>query len=354
MKKLNGKMKSFKIGKKNIGDGHPTYIVGEMAWSHDGSIEKAEEIVKACVDAGCDAVNFHITCLEDYMVPHYQADEKSSSAYEKLSELAIPFDAWPEIFSYTKKLGIQISALCNDIKSAELVSKLNPDICMFHASCITEERLIRKIAQIGKPVFFAMGGSTIEEILQAIKWLKEEGCDKIAILYGIQSYPTKLQDNNVNFIKTLKMMFGRPVGFSDHTDAEDPLALVVPLMSIPLGANILEKHVTHDRSKKGTDYFAALNPDELETFVDHVRRIETVFGSSGTRPFSEAEKNYRQLVRKRIVAIKDLKKGHVLSDEDVHAMRTTEGIPPDHIKMYLGKELKKDIKKYDSITEDLF
>lgn len=347
-------MKSFKVGKKTIGDGYPTYIVGEMAWSHDGSIDKAKVIIEACKNAGCDAINFHITCLEDYMVPHYQVDEKSSSAFEKLEELALPFDAWPELFNYAKKIGIQISALCNDLKSVELVKKLDPDVCMFHASCITEGKLVRNIARIGKPVFFAMGGSTIEEISQAIKWLVEEGCDKIALLYGIQSYPTELPDNNMNFLVTLKSMFGRPVGFSGHTDAEDPLALVVPLMSIPLGANILEKHVTYDRSKKGTDYFAALNPEEIKIFVDHVRRIETVFGSSKIRPFSEAEKNYRQLVRKRIVAIKDLKKGHILSDEDVHAMRATKGISPDQIKIYLGKELKKDIKKYESITEDLF
>ncbi len=347
-------MKSFKVGKKNIGDGYPTYIVGEMAWSHDGSVEKAKKIIKACVDAKCNAVNFHITCLEDYMVPHYQADEKSSSAYEKLSELSIPFDAWPEIFNYTKKLGIQISALCNDVKSAELVKELNPDVCMFHASCITEERLIRKIAQIGKPVFFAMGGSTIEEISQAIEWLNEEGCNEIALLYGIQNYPTKLEDNNANFIKTLKKIFSRPVGFSDHTDAEDPLALVVPLMGIPIGANIIEKHITHDRSVKGTDYFAALNPEEMSTFVEYIRRIETIFGSKEIRPFSEAEKSYRQMVRKRTVAIKDLKTGHLLTEDDVHAMRSIEGIPLDKIKPYFGKKLNKSVKKFDPIIDELF
>ena len=100
------------------------------------------------------------------------------------------------------------------------------------------------------------------------------------IVKQCQTSDLPIEDNNANYIKTLKMMFERPIGFSDHTDADDPLALIVPLMSIPLGANIIEKHVTYDRSAKGTDYHAALNPDELKIFVDNIRKIETIFGRS--------------------------------------------------------------------------
>ena len=346
-------IKHIKVGKKIIGDGNPTYIVGEMAWSHDGSIEKAKAIIKACADAKCDAVNFHVTFLENYMIPNYRKTDKIS-AFDSLKKITIPLNKWAELFSYAKKLDLQISALCNDIDSANLVKKLDPDICMFHASCITEKALIKAIARIGKPVFFAVGGSTIDEILQAIKWLNEENCNEIGILYGMQNYPTKLEDNNANYLKTIKHMFKRPIGFSDHTDADDSLALIVPIMGIPLGANIIEKHITYDRSEKGTDYQAALNPNELKTFVKYVRRIETIFGKGTVRPFSDAEKSYRQTVRKRMVAIKNLKSGHILAEDDMRAMRSDEGIAPDRITDFIGRKIIKDVKKYDPIVKDLF
>ncbi|NHK32406.1 MAG: hypothetical protein FK730_13715 [Asgard group archaeon] len=347
-------MKNIVIGDKIIGDDHPIYIVGEMAWAHDSKVENAKTIIKGCADAKCDAINFHVTHLEHYMVPHYSLDERSSSAFELQKKLVMPVEHWPEIFAYAKELGLDISALCNDLESVELVKKLDPDILMFHASCLTEEPLVRAIGKVGKPVFFAVGGSTITEILQAIGWLNEEGCDEIAILFGIQNYPTKLEDNNAKFLVTLKSMFERPIGFSDHHDADDPMALIVPLMGIPLGANIIEKHITYDRSKKGTDYFSSLNPDEMKIFVKNVRSMEKVIGSGKVRPFSEAEISYREMVRKKTIAIKNLKAGHVLTHDDVRFMRSTEGIPPDHFKNYVGLKLKKPVKKYDPITLDLF
>ncbi len=346
-------MKTIVVGNKQIGDGHPTYVVGEMAWSHDGSIEKAKRIIKACADAGCDAVNFHLTSLENYMVPYYREKDKIS-AFEKLKKITIPLEQWSILFDYARELKLQISALCNDLESVKFAQKQNPNICMFHASCLTEKDLIKEIAQVGKPVFFAIGGSTVDEVLQAIHWLNEEGCYDIGILYGMQNYPTKLEDNNLNFLPTLKKMFEYPIGFSDHTDASDPLALIIPLLSIPLGANIIEKHVTYDRSAKGTDYHAALNPDELATFVANLRRIETVFGKGTLRLLSKAEKSYRQTVRKRVVAIRDLKAGEVLRKNDVRAMRSDFGIPPDKIDAFYGKEIKKTVKKFDPITEELF
>ncbi len=346
-------MKTFSIGKKKIGDGQLTYIVGEMAWSHDGSIENAKIIIKAIADAGCDAVNFHVTCLENYMVPHYRLKDKIS-AYDNLAKLTLNFDDWEILFENARELGLKISALCNDLESVEFVKKQKADIIMFHASGLTEEELIRRIGQIGKPVFFAVGGSTVDEILQAIRWLNEEGCDEIALLYGMQNYPTKLEDNNANYLKTLKDIFERPVGFSDHTEGEDPLALIVPLMGIPLGANIIEKHVTYDRSAKGIDYIAALNPDELVIFVDHIRRIETIFGSSKVMDLTEAQRSYRQTVRKRAVAITDIKAGQVIKAEDIRYLRSDEGIQPENIKFYLGRKIKKDVKKYDPITAELF
>ncbi|MCE7745517.1 MAG: hypothetical protein GPJ52_10340 [Candidatus Heimdallarchaeota archaeon] len=346
-------MKAFNVGSKEIGDGNPVYIVGEMAWSHDGSIENAKTIIKACADANCNAINFHVTFLENYMVPHYRLKDKIS-AYDNLAKLTLNFDDWKVLFEYARKLGLQISALCNDLESADFVKKQNPDICMFHASALTEEELIRKIGQIGKPVFFAVGGSTVEEILQAITWLKEEGCNEIALLYGMQNYPTKLEDNNANYLKTLKKMFKRPIGFSDHTEGDDPLALIVPLMGIPLGANIIEKHVTYDRSAKGIDYIAALNPDEIIAFVDYVRRIETIFGNSKVTGLTEAQKSYRQTVRKRAVAITNLKAGQIITSKDIRFMRSDEGIHPEEIEFYLGRKINKSVKKYDPITQDLF
>lgn len=130
------------------------------------------------------------------------------------------------------------------------------------------------------------------------------------------------------------------------------MALIIPLMALPFGANVIEKHVTHDRSLKGEDFESALDPKDFELFVRNIREVEKSFGLSSVRPFSEDELNYRQVVRKRAVASRDIKKGEKITENNIVFKRADEGVFPDEIQYLLGKATNKPIKKNEPITWD--
>lgn len=350
-------MKIIRIGSKKIGDGCPTFVVAEMAWSHDGSLEKAKAIVQAASDAGADAINLHITSLPDYMVPHYGSgkgrisqDKGEESIYEYLARINLSASDWDAIIRYARRLGLMVSTMCNDMVSLNLVAGLEPDIYMIHSSCLSDQEFVRSVAEQHRPVFISTGGSTLGEIEQAIMTIREARNDEIVLLYGFQNYPTKLKDVHLLYMRSLKQLFDLSIGYSDHTDGNSPLALIAPLMAVALGANVLEKHLTHNRSMKGEDWESALNPDEFKTFVQYLREIEKMFGSPGLRPFSPSELHYREVVKKRAVARVAIHKGEKLSKDKVVFKRSDEGVYPEELKHLLGRPVSRNLQANDGIT----
>ena len=352
-------MRSIEVKNKMIGDGYPAFIVAEMAWSHDGSVEAAKKIIKAAVDAKADDINFHITSLEDYIVPQYgsgrgrvSAGKDAQHIYNYLESINLDKKDWVVLFHYAKEKGLIISAMCNDLPSVEFASELEPDIYVIPSACFSEEDLIKKVAKKKKPIFLRTGGAYLGEIERTIFIINESGNDDIALIHGFQNYPTKLEDMHLRYIQSLKQMFSLPVGFADHTDGGSELALSVPLVALPFGANIIEKHITHDRSLKGEDFESALDPDDFKKFARNLREIEKTLGSSSIRPFSEDEINYRQVTKKRTVASRDIKKNEQLTKDDITFKRSDEGVYPDESKYLIGRTVKYDIKKNESVTWD--
>ena len=350
-------MKQIRIRNKIIADNRPTFIIAEMAWSHDGSVENARKIIKAASDAKADAIKFHITSLEDYMVPQYGSGKGRVSAgkeerriYDYLESINLDRKAWEDLFVYAKKRGLLICAMCNDLPSFQFVSKLDPDIYDIHSSCLSDEEFIKEVAKEVKPVFLGIGGSTLGEIEKAIFWIRETGNNGIALMYGFQSYPTRLEDMHLRYIQSLKQMFSLPVGFADHTDGGSELALITPLVALPFGANIIEKHVTYDRSARGVDFESALDPGDLKKLVQLVREVEKAFGSASVRPFSEEELKYRHVSKKRTVAKKDIKKHEKITKDKITFKRSDEGVYPEESRFLMGRIAKRDIKKDEGLT----
>jgi len=352
-------MTSIKVKDKIIGDAYPAFIVAEMAWSHDGTVEKAKKIIKAAAEAKADDINFHITSLQDYMIPQYgsgrgrvSAGKDAQHIYNYLKSINLDKKDWEELFIYAREQGLIISAMCNDVPSVEFASNLEPDIYVISSSCFSEEELVKRVAQKKKPIFLRVGGAYLGEIEKTIFLIKESGNDDIALIHGFQNYPTKLEDMQLRYIQSLKQLFSVPVGFADHTDGGSELALVVPLIALPFGVNIIEKHITHDRSLKGEDFESALGPEDFKKFVQHLREIEKTFGSSAIRPFSEDELNYRQVAKKRTVANEDLKKGEKITRDKITFKRCDEGVYPDESKYLIGRTIKRDVKENESVTWD--
>lgn len=335
-------MKTIKIGSKFLGADEPVFIIAEMAQSHEGSLEVAKQMVKVAVDAKADIIQFQILSTVDYIVP-------TLPAYELVSRLEMKPSEWEELFEYTRQFDILISGAAYDIPSADLIAKFG-DAFKIHSADLSNPQLLKHVARTGKPMFLGVGASTLGEIETAITTIKSEGNNNIILMYGYQNFPTEMNDMNLKFIRSLSQMFQLPVGFFDHTDGGSDFSFIVPLVSIPFGVCVIEKHFTLDRSLKGIDYESALNPDDFKRFVEYTRKIEETFGSYEPHIFSEDEEKYRKLAKKSIVAGMNLKPGELITQDKLLFMRSTPGLPPTEYSKIIGRKINKYLNKYDNIT----
>lgn len=343
-----------------IGDGAPVFVIAEMAWSHDGDVEKAKSIVSAAAKAKAQAINIHVTSLQDYMIPNYGNEERGkglvntkSDIYSFLENISLSQTDWLEIVKYAREESLLVSIMCNDFPSLDFaVRDLNPDILMIHPSCIGDVEFVKKVASVNLPTVLYIGGLTLSEVENTVKQAQAVGNDKLILQHGFQSYPTLIEDNNLSFLGTLKNIFGYPVSFGDHTDGGDLFALVIPSIAVAMGANIIEKHLTHDRSLKGTDYQSALEPTDFSRFVEQIRNTELAIGNGAFPPLNDAQYTYRGLVRKRIVASKALSSGKILTEEDIAFKRAKLGYYPEEMEFLLGRCLKSELSQDEPITKD--
>lgn len=343
-----------RIGDMTIDGGGPTYVAAEMAWSHDGSPDKANVIIDGAAAAGADAINFHVTHLPSYMVPFYGSGPERVSGgrdvhdvYRYLESINANFDMVSAMVGRAKSKGLAVSCMVNDPESCRFIAeKLAVDFLMVHPSSIFDEAFVRQIAALGKPFVLYTGGLTLGEIEKAVDWARSEGNSNLILQHGFQSYPTPIEFNRLQFIPTLKRLFGLPVAFADHTDGDDPMALVVPLLAIAVGAAMVEKHITHDRAAKGEDYEAALDPAGFATLVEHVRKAEAAMGSGAWHGLSEREQRYRGVVRKRAVAGARLPAGEILQQSHIVYKRADAGLYPEEIVPLLQKvRLVKEVEE---------
>lgn len=350
----------IKIANKKIGDGHPVYIIAEMAWSHDGSVDKAGAIIRGAAEAGADAISVHITSVPDYMVQDYgrattttiSVGQRKEDIYFYLERLNLKDNDWEKLFAYARSLGLAVCAMPNDIPSLELCRKLGPDAYVIAAAVFAEERMVVKVAKEKKPVILRIGGATLGEIERVVNQVKRHGVTDVLLLHGIQLYPSKIEDTHLNLIPSIKDMFGFPTGLADHMDGSTNAAVNLPLAALGVGANVIEKHLTHNRELKGEDYISALNPDVFKKLVTDIREIEKSFGSASFRPLSEGELRYRQVSRKRTVAAGPIKKGKKITLEEITFKRANDGVFPDESPAIVGRTAGIDIKKDDPLTRD--
>lgn len=327
-----------------------SFIIAEMACSHDGSVELAEKIIDGAIEAGANAIQFQIWRHQDMVVP-------SHPDVDLLRKLELSHAQWEKLTEYVRKKapGMEIIACVYDSASGEFAHELGVNAFKIHTADLSNPLLLRKIAEFGKRIDLSVGSSTFEEISDAISWIGEEGDPKIWLMYGKQLFPTEVADAEILQAVTLAEAFELPVGYQDHSDADSDEAFSLPIAARGAGLWIQEKHVTHDRAKKGADHQAALNPDEFKRFVNSIRTIDAAMGDGRPHPFSEAEKKYRKYSKKSLVASRGLPRNHTLEEEDVLILRANQlGLSPDRLCSIVGKTLKKTIKAFEVLDDDLF
>ena len=329
-------------------------IIAEIANAHQGKSDLAIEIAKSAIRSGADAVKFQIYFADELLTYKHQRfmHFKKQSFEEK---------DWKKIFNSIKPLKKKIYCDIFGEKALKLAEKYDLDGYKIHSSDISNVKLLYKLSKLNKrkKIFLSAGGSTLRELAKAISILRNK--NKLILLYGFQNYPTKINDLNLNNIKYLKKYFGNycDIGYMDHTDADDKMNFFLPILSVKLGAKIIEKHITYNRQKKGIDYHSSLNPNEFNEFTRIIKSknildkklFEKLKICLGKKSYflTEKELEYRSEVKKVWVAKKDLKPNHVIKINDVIMKRSEEKDESLFIDRIVGTKIIKRINKDEII-----
>ncbi len=308
------------------------FVIAETASSHEGDVELAKRIADAVSMTEADAIKYQILNTDNLIVPNHHK-------YPSFKQLQFSDEQWYEIIEYSRRIGLFVVSEVFDERSFKLAEKLDISAYKIPTSDLTNPFLLKYVAATMKPLILSVGAATETEISYAIQNIEKIGNKNIILMHGFQGFPTRIDDTNFRLLNVLKERYPYHLGFADHIDAESELALSLPLVAIGYGVSVIEKHITLDRSKKGRDYYSALNPDEFARLVGMVRQIEKAYGINEIVPGeSKAEVTYRRLMKKKIVASRDIPKGHLITLEDLSFKRTEEeGLPPDRYKRVLKK-----------------
>jgi N,N'-diacetyllegionaminate synthase len=339
-------MSEIKIANKTIGEYSKSFIIAEAGVNHNGSIEMAKKLVNAAKEAGADAVKFQTFKTKNLVTKNAKKAEyqiKNSgeeSQYEMIKKLELSDSEFQEIAKYARDKGIIFLSSPFDTESVDLLDEMNIPAFKIASGEITNFPLLKHIAKKHRPVILSTGMSTIGEVEEALN-LIEKYNDDIILMHCLTNYPAKKEDANLNVIKTLEYTFKRHVGFSDHTSG-----IEMSVAAVALGSCVIEKHFTIDKNLPGPDHKASLEPQELSEMVKAVRNVEKGLGNGIKKPTND-EIKIKKLVRKSIVAKKDILKGSILTEEMLNIKRPGTGIEPKYLDELVGKELIEDVKKDD-------
>ncbi|RME64693.1 MAG: hypothetical protein D6790_02895 [Caldilineae bacterium] len=350
-------MQTFWIGERRVGPEAPAFIIAELAWAHDGDLDKAIRIAQGAAAAGADAFSIHVTHLPDYMVRHYgnpdtvSAGKPTSAIYDYLDKINLGFEQVEALVEATRNMGLAVCLMPNDFASLHFCEGLNPDAYVLAPACFVEHDFVEAIGQAGRPVILRIGGATLGEIEGTVNRLRAAGADRLLLLHGFQTYPTRLEETNLRVMPLLSRLFNCPVGLADHLDGGDALAQVIPPLALAVGAVAIEKHITWDRAEQGEDFESALDPAQFATFVRYVRAAQTALGVEAMPPFSADVQKYRQVARKRVVAACDIPAGTVLQPEHLVCKRSDEGASPEERPYLIGQVTAVDLAQDAPVTQ---
>jgi len=348
-------MKKVRIGDKLVGVGERTFIIAEAGSNHDGKIEQAKKLISTSAEAGADAIKFQIFRAETLYVKNAgSADylEVSEPIFRVIRKLEIPYEWISELNEYSNKVGIIFLSTPFDVEAADKLDEIGVPAYKISSYNISHLPFLKSIAKKGKPIILSTGASNLGEIREALRAIYSQKNDDVILLQCTACYPTPLESINLRVMDTLRKAFQVPVGISDHS--EDPF--IVPFASVALGANLIEKHFTLKRSLPGPDHKYAIEPNELRAMIQGIRGVEKALGST-MKEVTEVEKELYKFAKVRIHATMDIKRGEILTKENVAILRSGKvkpGLEPKYLDLILGKKVVRDIEKYDGITwEDL-
>ncbi|WP_223174360.1 N-acetylneuraminate synthase family protein [Halorubrum xinjiangense] len=327
-------------------------MIAEAGSNHNGDLNTAKELIDVAADAGADAVKFQTFRAEDLYVEksgevEYLDDDRS--IYEIIESMEMPYEWIPELHDYCLDCGIQFMSTPFDERSAVELAEYVPawKVASYTSSHIP---FLEHLADTDKPIIMSTGAHELDEVAESVTALREAGASELVLLQCVAAYPTPISEINVGVVETLREEFDVPTGLSDHT--LNPVT--APSAAAALGACVIEKHFTLDKSMEGPDHEFALEPDELDEMVTAIRDTEAALGS-GEKRVLEVERELHEKARRAVHAVKDVEAGEKLTEEDIKVLRPGEqesGLHPKFYDELVGTTVVRDISRGEGIDWD--
>jgi len=346
-------MNEITIDGRKIGRGHKPYIIAELSANHNGSIDRALETIEMAARSGADAIKLQtytadtmtIDCdREDFQVQGGLWD--GYKLYDLYQWAHTPFEWHEAMFAKARELGITVFSTPFDETAVDLLESLDAPAYKIASFEVTDIPLIKRVAGTGKPMIISTGMANLDEITDAVAAACEGGCGELVVLHCISGYPSPVEQANLATIADIEKRFDCVVGLSDHT-----LGTAVSVASIPLGACLIEKHVTLSRSEKGPDSEFSLEPDELKALCVDTEAAWQAIGTVGyeRKPVEEASMKFRR----SIYFVTDMSAGDVITEHSIRRIRPGFGLAPKHFDELLGKRVSKDVVRGSATSWEL-
>ena len=343
--------KEINIGSRIIGNNYPSYIIAEIGANFDGSIEKAKELCLVAKQAGADCAKFQ-TFKSEKIVSHIGFSKMKLKGVhgtwdkpisEIFKEVEFPREWHHDLKKYCEDISIDFSTSPYDFEAVDLCETLDLPYIKIGSGEITWLEMIDYVARKNKPIILSTGDATMAEVDDAVKTIINTGNKDLILLQCITNYPSKIESANINVLKTYQTAFNVLTGYSDHSPGD-----LVILGSIALGGCVVEKHFTLNKNDKGPDHPHSLNPKEFSEMVTNIRLMEKALGSS-RKDVVEEEQETVFVQRRGLYAIKEIKKGNIITEKCINVLRPALGILPKYKHLIVGRRASSNIKKGEPI-----
>jgi pseudaminic acid synthase len=338
------------INGRAIGEKHFPYIIAEMSANHNGSIEKAFQLIEKAKKAGADALKMQTYRPDTITLDCDKADFQISDGlwagrtlYELYEEAHTPWDWHAPLFEHARKIGITIFSSPFDNTAVDLLEDLNAPAYKIASFEAVDISLIKYVASTGKPMIISTGMANAEEIQEAIDAAFAGGCKELAILHCVSGYPAPAEDYNLKTIPDMAERFGLVTGLSDHT-----LDNTTAIVSVGLGASIIEKHFTLDRKEGGPDDSFSLEPTELRALCHDTKTAWKSLGKVNYERKASEQGNVK--FRRSLYFVKALKAGEIITHDAVRSVRPGFGLAPKYLSQIIGKRVVADTKAMSAVT----
>lgn len=331
------------IGQRVIGPGSRVFVVAELGLNHRGDVNQAVKMIDAAADSGADAVKFQSFQADKLLIPslnrYAQHSGSVESAYNTLRRCELSREDQAKLKRYADEKNIIFFSTPFDEETVDFLDSLGVPLFKIASSDLTYTPLLRKIASKDKPVFLSTGMSFLNEVGDALQVLRESGANEILLMHCVSAYPAPPRNMNLRSLVTLRSYFELSVGLSDHSEG-----ILLPLISVGLGAVVIEKHFTLDKRAPGSDNKCSIDPKDLKQLVSSLRVVEASLGDGRKKP-SDIEEEGRLLGRRSVVAAVDIRAHETISPWMITYKRPGSGLDPRYGEKIIGMKARRNLGK---------